>query len=88
MLDSYIRYDINLLTVDSLSNKSRLWKQNYKWKKNDGFLLPTQNLTSHINGEGFSFTKVDTGYNAIILTGGYTSVTNNERRASSFFTVV
>ena len=86
MLDSYIRYDINLLTVDSLSNKSRLWKQNYKWKKNDGFLLPIQNLTSHINGEGFRFTKVDTGYNAIILTGGYTSVTNNDRRASSFFT--
>tara|TARA_B110000285_G_scaffold23571_1_gene22727 strand:+ start:444 stop:2579 length:2136 start_codon:yes stop_codon:yes gene_type:complete len=39
LIKSYVKKDKSGLVVDSLSNNNELWKINYKWRKNDGYIV-------------------------------------------------
>ena len=39
IVKSYVSYDKNGIVIDSLFNQNKIWKRNYKFEKNSGFLV-------------------------------------------------
>ena len=60
LIKSYVKKDKSGLVVDSLSNNNELWKINYKWRKNDGYIVfdNPNNIGNYIISPNFRDKKV------------------------------
>jgi hypothetical protein len=73
LIKSYVKKDKFGLVVDSLSNNNELWKINYKWRKNDGYIVfdNPNNIGNYIISENLASDS------AVIIIGGNSIVQTN-----------